>query len=77
MISFLSKERTVALRGILALMVLICHLHARVELFSNSILGTLFASFGYLAVAVFFFLSGYGLTESYKKDNLTINNFHK
>ncbi len=77
MISFLSKERTVALRGVLALMVLICHLHARVELFSNSILGTLFTAFGYLAVSVFFFLSGYGLTESYKKDNLAINNFHK
>lgn len=77
MISFLSKERTLALRGLLALMVLICHLHGRVKLFSNSILGTLFTAFGYLAVSVFFFLSGYGLTENYEKDNLAINKFHK
>ena len=77
MISFLSKERTLALRGLLALMVLICHLHGRVKLFSNSILGTLFTAFGYLAVSVFFFLSGYGLTENYEKDNHAINKFHK
>lgn len=77
MISFLSKDRTLALRGVLALMVLICHLHARVKLFSNSIFGTLFTAFGYLAVSAFFFLSGYGLNESYKKDNRTIKTFPK
>lgn len=49
------------LKGILACMVLLSHLHGRVSLFSHSILGTLFTAFGYLAVSAFFFLSGCGL----------------
>ncbi len=50
-------------------MVLLSHLHGRVALFSNSIVGTLFSAFGYLAVSGFFFLSGFGLSEQSKKDD--------
>lgn len=65
---------TNCIKGILAVMVLICHLHARVDLFSSSILGTLFSAFGYLAVSAFFFLSGYGLHEvSQKKENYILD----
>ncbi len=64
---FLSISKSVALKGILAVMVLVCHLHAEVDLFKSSILGTLFTAFGYLAVAGFFFVSGYGLTEQANK----------
>lgn len=62
----LSKETVGALKGILACMVLISHLHGRVDLFDHSILGTAFSAFGYLAVSCFFCLSGYGLQESVK-----------
>lgn len=62
---FMSKTETVSLKGIMVCMVLISHLSARVTLFSHSLLGTMFSAFGYLAVSVFFFLSGLGLYERY------------
>ena len=49
-------------------MVIISHLSGRVQLFSNSIFGTIFGACGYLAVSMFFFLSGYGLYEQYSKN---------
>ncbi len=68
--SCLDLNTTSCIKGILALMVLICHLHARVDVFATSLLGTIFSAFGYLAVSVFFFLSGYGLSEvASKKEN--------
>ena len=65
------------LKGILACMVLICHMHARVSLFSSNILGTIFTAFGYLSVATFFFLSGYGLKEAASKKEHYVSNFPK
>lgn len=64
---FLSAKETKALKGILAVMVLLSHLSGRVKLFSTSLLGTMFSAFGYLAVSVFFFLSGYGLYTRYRQ----------
>ena len=66
-----------SLKGIFACMVLLCHLHARVSLFSSNILGTLFSAFGYLAVSGFFFLSGYGLQESLTSKTNYIKYFPK
>ena len=63
----ISLNNTLLLKGICSCMVLITHLHGRVQIFWHSYIGTIFAAFGYLAVAVFFFLSGYGLTTSYKE----------
>ena len=65
---FLSVDISNCLKGIFAVMVLLTHMHGRVALFSNSIVGTLFSAFGYLAVSGFFFLSGFGLTEQSKKE---------
>ena len=65
---FLSVDVSNCLKGIFAVMVLLTHMHGRVTLFSNSIVGTLFSAFGYLAVSGFFFLSGFGLTEQSKKE---------
>ncbi len=65
--NYLSKEQTNALKGIASCMVLICHLQANVDLFKSSIIGTVFSSFGYLAVSIFFFISGFGLYEQLKK----------
>lgn len=57
------------------MMVLMSHLHGRVRLFSASILGTMFAAFGYLAVSVFFFLSGFGLLSGHLEKEEYIQRF--
>ena len=59
---YLSVDRTTSLRAVLALMVIFGHLALRTDgggLFSQ------FSRLGYLAVAVFFFLTGYGLQKQY------------
>lgn len=71
----IKRETSVSLKGVLACMVLICHLSGRVSLFADNILGTLFTAFGYLAVSVFFFLSGYGLRESFFNNDKYVRNF--
>ena len=65
----LDRNTSTSFKGILAILILLCHLHARVELFTHSILGTLFTALGYLCVGAFFFLSGYGLNESLTKQD--------
>ena len=64
---YLSKEQTCGLKGVAALMVLIHHLYLTSGILSGSVFRAVPQAFGYLAVAVFFFLSGYGLAESVKK----------
>lgn len=73
--TFLSLQTTRCLKGVLACMVLLSHLHGRVELFSHSLLGTVFTAMGYLAVGVFFFLSGYGLCASMEKKKDYLQHF--
>ena len=69
--TFLNISNTNFLKGIFALMVVMTHIHARISLFSDSFIGTLLSPLGYLAVSGFFFLSAYGLHESFlkKKDS--------
>lgn len=70
-IKFMSKEQTVCLRGILAILVVIHHLHQYSGLFIGTYIGVILELFGCLSVAVFFFISGYGLMLSAnKKDYL-------
>lgn len=61
----LSKDVTLQAKGILAFLVFAHHLYQVTGIFSGTYLGYLLQAFGYWAVAVFFFLSGYGLTVSY------------
>jgi peptidoglycan/LPS O-acetylase OafA/YrhL len=56
-----SVENTLPLRGILALCVVVAHLQQRFPFSYFAVLGSL----GAPSVAVFFFISGYGLTKSY------------
>ena len=65
---YLSKEKSTALKGIFAIFVLIHHLYQYSGLFRQTSLGTLLQAMGTFSVAVFFFLSGYGLMASYKRD---------
>lgn len=74
---FLAKDATVALKGILALMVLVSHIHGKIDLFDTSILGTLFSAFGYLGVSAFFFLSGFGIYEQFKSKPEYVSIFPK
>lgn len=65
--NFLSVETTNCLRGILAVIIVVVHLTMRTNILTFSPIRVVVGSLGYLAVAVFFFLSGYGLTISAQK----------
>lgn len=77
-VKYLQKENTTALRGILASMVLLHHIYLTWgRYFENKLIHfILFSLFGYLPVSIFFFLSGYGLSVSYKeKGDSYVKNF--
>lgn len=74
----LSSERSRCLKGIFAICVLIHHLYQHSGLFYNTAFGGVLQAFGYLSVACFFFLSGYGLYASYQiKGVIYIDTFMK
>ncbi len=58
-----SKEKTGPLKAILAIFIVLGHLYY----FSDSILFALFHELAVTAVAMFFFISGFGLVKSWKK----------
>lgn len=71
--NYLSLENSKCYRGIFAMAVLFHHIAQETE---NGIFLHFFTRVGYLAVAIFFFLSGYGLQKSYiSKSNTYKNNF--
>lgn len=70
--NFLSKKETNQLKGLLILIVILHHISQRMTTVG---LMLPFRHVGYLAVSVFFFLSGYGLTESKKKNTYFLKNF--
>ena len=75
---YLSKENTQALKGLLAIAVLLSHAVPKSEVFYGSVLSSLFGSLGYLSVSVFFFLSAYGISLQYEKRKEDyLNNFPK
>lgn len=76
--AMLSIQKTNALKGILAICVLISHLYSIFH-FESKILNWVVGSLmGYLSVSLFFFLSGYGLESSYeKKKDTYIEKFMK
>ncbi len=59
---YLSIDTTKCYRGLFAIVIIFHHLAQRTE---TGILFPFFSRVGFLAVAVFFFLSGYGLQKSY------------
>ena len=61
--SFLSKDFTQCLKGLFALFVLWHHISQQSMRFYATNLGTIFQMMGYLSVAMFFFISGYGLMK--------------
>ena len=71
----LSKNTNDQLKGIFIIVVIIHHISQRID--PLGILA-LFQTVGYLAIGVFFFISGVGLTKSLKRNNEYLNGFlHK
>lgn len=60
-----SRSNTDCLKGVLALMVLWSHLNGLLPAIAGTLMASVFAPFGYIAVTAFFFLSAYGLTSQY------------
>ena len=74
----INKEQTTAIKGLLAILVVLCHLRSYITIVdSNFWLHKIFVAFGYLSVGCFFFLSGYGLNIQYKKKKDYMQNFVK
>lgn len=67
----LSKQTSSCIKGIMAICVLLHHIYLTSNMTLFLPLRMLFQCFGYLADAVFLFLSGYGLMMSFliKKDD--------
>lgn len=63
----ISAECSNCLKGIFAVCVLAHHLYQNSGLFQGTAIGSCLQALGYLSVSVFFFLSGYGLSASYRR----------
>ena len=64
----LSKDKCNCLKGVFAMVVLLHHLKQHSGVFSDyAVPSIIFQAMGYLSVAVFFFISGYGLAISWQK----------
>jgi peptidoglycan/LPS O-acetylase OafA/YrhL len=61
----ITKESTETLKGVFAVMVLVSHLQSNTTIFNKIFIAPILVSFGYLGVAGFMFLSGYGLYCGY------------
>lgn len=65
---YLSKEVTFCLKGYLCLCVLLHHMYLFTGFFAHTYFGHFLNRLGGWAVAVFFFISGYGVFQSYLRD---------
>ena len=65
--TYLSQGTSQSVKGILALIVVLSHLRNNISWLNDTVLGMLFTASGYLAVAMFLFYSGYGITFQYMK----------
>ena len=79
-IDYLSKENTHCLKGILAIGILAHHIYQHSGLFRTGwlrLFGGCLQGLGFVTVALFFFLSGYGLIAAYRKNPQSIYDFGK
>lgn len=74
---YLSKEYTNCLKGIFAILVVVHHIFQYIGLSSNYLINIVLQLIGFLSVAAFFFLSGYGLMYSSNKKDYIKNFFIK
>lgn len=66
--AYFTKDETVAMKGLMALMILLHHVYQHTLIGSHlEIFNYVIRSLGYIGVAGFFFISGYGLTVANKR----------
>ena len=75
--AYLDKQNTDCLKGLCAMAVVISHLCSQTGIGSSLGLGAIYSALGYLAVSVFFALSGYGLAFSYNRTGGVFIYIHK
>lgn len=63
-INELDVKTSLALKGILAILIVVTHLGGELGIFN--IINSQYTNFSTFAVSLFFFLSGYGLSKSYR-----------
>lgn len=68
---YFTKKDTQILKGAMALLILAHHIYQRMPMPEGTITDYVFRSLGYLCVAVFFFISGYGITLSNKQSEMS------
>ncbi|MBQ4317195.1 MAG: acyltransferase [Clostridia bacterium] len=67
---FLSVESGKSIRGLLALIIVLHHLANRFSAAESGVVFRIFCDIGFLAVSIFFFISGYGLQKQHiEKEN--------
>ncbi|WP_415277187.1 acyltransferase family protein [Clostridium perfringens] len=64
--NYLSKDNTDCLKGIFAIFIVVHHCRAQMSSLNNTVVGMILTALGYLSVAIFYFLSGYGLEKQYQ-----------
>lgn len=74
---YLSKENTDCLRGIFAIVIMLLHIVQFHPIPMHPYLNYVITSLGYLSVAVFFFLSGYGLETAFLKKEDYLKTFFR
>lgn len=67
----LSFENCNCLKGLFSIVILLHHLCQHTGILKGSVMVAIIQSLGYLSVAMFFFLSGYGLSISIQKEGYT------
>lgn len=73
---YFDRQYTDRLKGIAAMLIVVHHLYQHTALTTNwGVLSPIMQYFGYGLVAVFFFISGYGITLSASKKNDYIHGF--
>lgn len=72
---YLSKSNTDCLKGIFVAIIVLAHTRGMTTIFNDTIIGMILTASGYLAVAMFFFFSGYGMWFSAQKRGIYIKAF--
>ena len=76
---YMGREQTTSVKGILAVLILLSHMNGYVQLGGtlDSIYLKIMTLIGQLMVTLFFFYSGYGITESVRKNPEYPNTFFR
>lgn len=72
-VEFLSKSNTNIIKGVSVILVILCHISMFTK--NDSIMPKMFINTGLLAVAIFFFASGYGLMSQFQRKENYLKGF--